>query len=400
MSTPSPHARIGGIRLALGLSMLLASLGTSIVNIAQPTLIAAFHARFTEVQLVIIAYLASMTLATVLVGKLGDRYGLRPLQLSGLALFALASALCCMASHIYWLIAARTLQGIGATILLTLSMALMRQHAAPDQVGKAMGLLGTLSALGTALGPSIGGWMIVWQGWPGIFLVQIPLAVIAFVLGIYYLPTSSVQTTTFATERPNLRPLRHPLLANLIVAMVMMTTLIVGPFYHAIALGYPPAKIGMIMAIGPILSIISGIPAGQLVDRFGSTRVARWGHGLLILGSLLVASLPALLGISGYLIAIAVLTPGYQLFQAANNTHVLTDIPANQRGTVSGYLTLSRNVGLILGTSLMGKLFSVASGSSVLTTASAAAISQGMVLTFLVCCGMLVGLGVIKHTKG
>ena len=147
-STPAGSAN-RGITAVLALSMLLASLGTSIANIALPALAGAFAAPFHAVQWVVVAYLAALTVSVVAVGRLGDRYGLRRMHLAGLALFAAASLLCGLAPSLWLLIAARALQGVAAAFLMTLSMALMRETAGDARLGRAMGLLGTVSALGT-----------------------------------------------------------------------------------------------------------------------------------------------------------------------------------------------------------------------------------------------------------
>lgn len=156
------------ITITLALAMLLASLGTSIANVALPTLAEVFSAPFAQVQAVVVAYLAALTVSVVIAGRLGDNYGLKPMLALGLSVFALASLLCAVAPNLWLLIGARTLQGTGAAFLMTLPMALMRQTASETHMGRAMGLLGTVSALGTALGPSLGG-LLIPAGWRGIF---------------------------------------------------------------------------------------------------------------------------------------------------------------------------------------------------------------------------------------
>ncbi len=140
---------------ALALSMLLASLGTSIANIALPTLSQAFSAPFHDVQWVVVAYLATLTISVVIAGRLGDKYGLKPMHIAGLGLFSLVSLFCGLAPNLWFLIGARAIQGGGAAFLTALAMALMRETAGEQRLGRAMGLLGTVSALGTALGPSL-----------------------------------------------------------------------------------------------------------------------------------------------------------------------------------------------------------------------------------------------------
>lgn len=374
-----------GITITLALAMLLAALGTSIANMALPALADAFSAPFAQVQAVVVAYLAALTVCVVIAGRLGDSRGLKAMLVAGLTLFAVASLLCAVAPNLSLLIVARALQGMGAAFLMTLSMALLRQTASEARVGRAMGMLGTVSALGTALGPSLGGLLIPVTGWRGIFWVQVPLAALALILAIIMLPAGPVRERGPAIRLRSVmtRNLAPNLLVNILVAAVMMTTLVVGPFYLGIGLGLTAAQVGFVMALGPVISIFSGVPSGRLVDACGTDRTLAIGLGLLATGAFLLAFLPNGIGVAGYVLSIIVLTPGYQLFQAANNTAALADISKDRRGTVSGLLALSRNIGLITGASAMGAVFAFAVGTEELTRATPLAIASGMRFTFL-----------------
>ncbi|MBN9022204.1 MAG: MFS transporter [Rhizobiales bacterium] len=277
----TPPRRGPAIPIALALSMLLASLGTSIVNIALPTLAEAFSAPFSQVQAVVVVYLAALTVSVVIAGRLGDRHGLKRMLVAGLAVFALASLLCAIAPTLPLLIAARALQGGGAAFLMTLAMALMRATASEARVGRAMGLLGTVSALGTALGPSLGGLLIPGTGWRGIFWVQVPLAVLALVMALAALPAE-----TGRRRGPSLGlwsamswTLASNLLVNGVVAAVMMTTLVVGPFFlglglghreHVVACGHgqPPA---LAIGIGHLVALAHDVLLGlEQLERVGA----------------------------------------------------------------------------------------------------------------------------------
>jgi MFS family permease len=391
-----------GITITLALAMLLASLGTSIANIALPALAEAFSAPFAEVQAVVVAYLAALTVAVVIAGRLGDNHGLKPMLLVGLGLFFAGSLVCGIAPNLWSLIGARALQGIGAAFLMTLSMALMRQTASETSVGRSMGLLGTVSALGTALGPSLGGLLIPAMGWRGIFWVQLPLAAIAFLLAFAMLPNDAGKGKTSSASLwsvLNLTLLPN-FLVNLLVATVMMTTLVVGPFYLGLGLGLKETLVGFLMAIGPVISIFSGVPSGRLVDAWGSSRVLAIGLALMAAGAFLLAFLPNIMGVVGYVLSIIVLTPGYQLFQSANNTAALANVPADRRGTISGLLSLSRNIGLIGGASVMGAVFAFGVGTEKLAHAGPAAIASGMQLTFLLAGAIIaVAIGINVSTR-
>ena len=384
-----------GITITLGLSMLLASLGTSIANIALPTLAEVFLLPFIQVQAVVIGYLISLTITVVIAGRLGDRYGCKSMLIVGLIIFSLASLLCSVAPSLWILVAARSFQGIGAAFLMTLAMALTRQTVSKSQLGRAMGMLGTISALGTALGPVLGGFLIVVSGWQSIFGLQFILAGIAIILARVLLPNDYIKKqipalTSLQTDQ-NITP---NLMVNLLVAAVMMTTLVIGPFYLSLGLNLDQIQVGLIMGIGPVVAILSGIPSGRLVDRWGSRYIVITGLIFLIIGSSMLAILPKLMGISGYIMPIIILTSGYQLFQAANNTMTLADVPKARQGIVSGLLSLSRNMGLIIGASVMGAIFSFGVGTNQLTQATALAIIDGMQLTFI-CAGALMVVGLL-----
>jgi MFS family permease len=174
------------------------------------------------------------------------------------------------------------------------------------------------------------------------------------------------------------------LIVGALVTTVMMATLVVGPFYLSRALMLNAALVGLVMSIGPIISALSGVLAGRLVDRWGAPFMVIIGLIAMAAGSVALSVLPAMFGVAGYIAAIAVLTPGYALFQAANNTAVMMDVRSDQRGVISGLLNLSRNLGLISGASLMGAVFALASAATDITTASPDAVATGMQITFAV----------------
>lgn len=434
---------------SLAMAMLLASLGTSIANVALPTLATAFGATFQEVQWVVLGYILTITVASVSVGKLGDVLGHRRMLLSGLALFVAASLCCVVAPALGWLIAARAVQGLGAAILMALAVALVGGTVAKERTGRAMGLLGTTSAIGTALGPSLGGLLLAGPGWPAVFLAMAALGAVnfglasrflatggeitanararidvlgslllAFSLGAYALSMTAGRGNFSAfnigllmaalmggvlfvlAEKKVTQPLirmaalRNAALSgglalNLIVAAVMMATLVVGPFYLTRTLGLTEMLVGTVMSIGPVVSIFSGVPAGRAVDRFGPGTMAMSGLFLMALGAFGLALLPGFLGIPGYVGAIGLLTPGYQLFQAANNTAVMKGVAADQRGLFSGMLSLSRNLGLLTGASLMGAVFAHAVGTSEMNIAAPDKVAAGMSVTFILAGVML-----------
>jgi MFS family permease len=167
-----------------------------------------------------------------------------------------------------------------------------------------------------------------------------------------------------------------------LVSTVMMATLVVGPFYLSRALGLETALVGLVLSIGPLVAALTGVPAGRIVDRLGTQRMTVVGLGAIATGSCVLALTPMRLGIAGYIAPVVVVTAGYALFQAANNTAIMTDIGPDQRGVVSGMLSLSRNLGLITGASVMGAVFALATATVDVTNAPREAVATGMRLTF------------------
>ncbi|MBN2977926.1 MFS transporter [Pseudomonas lactucae] len=347
-----------GSLVCLSLSMLLASLGTSIANVGLPSLALAFAASFQAVQWVVLAYLLAITAVIVSAGNLGDRLGRRRLLLGGLLLFTLACWLCGSAPSLNTLIAARTLQGLGAAIMMAMTLGLVADTVTKARIGRVMGLLGTMSAVGTAMGPSAGGLLLSLWGWRALFLAGVPLGLLAVVLAWRALPADRhyLQAAGSVSLWSPLKDasLRKGLAMSTLVAAVIMATFVVGPFYLSRGLGLSPEWMGLAMAVGPCVAALTGVPAGRLTDRLGSQRMTRAGLGILLCGALLL-SLAS--GLIVYLGALMVLTTGYSLFQAANNTAVMSEVEASRRGTVSGLLNLSRNLGLILGASALGAVF-------------------------------------------
>jgi len=441
---------VKGALAGLSLSALLASLGTSIANVGLPTLAKAFNASFQQVQWIVLTYLLAITTVIVSAGRLGDITGRRRLLLAGIFLFTVASVLCGLAPTLWLLIAARAAQGVGAAVMMALTLAFVGETVPKAKIGSAMGLLGTMSSIGTALGPSLGGVLIAGLSWRAIFVIKVPVGILAFFLAHRYLPIDrrvpktdragfdKVGTLLLAltlagyalsmtmgrshfgslnlalllaaafgaglfvlAEAKAASPLirlvmfRNPVLSasltmSALVSTVMMGTLVVGPFYLFRTLRLDAATVGFVLSVGPLVAALTGVPAGRIADRFGARRITIAGLIGIAAGSILLSLMPATLGIFGYIAPIMVITVGYGLFQTANNTAVMTDIPTDQRGVISGLLNLSRNLGLITGASAMGTVFALGAAAPDIASASPEAIATGTRITFAVAAILIV----------
>jgi MFS family permease len=178
--------------------------------------------------------------------------------------------------------------------------------------------------------------------------------------------------------------LRGRLAISSLVSTVVMATLVVGPFYLSGALQLDAARVGLVMSAGPLVAALAGVPAGRLVDRFGGRGMTVAGLLAMALGASILPAMPTRFGVPGYVAPLVVITAGYALFQAANNTTVMANTGQGQRGVISGMLNLSRNLGLITGASIMGAVFAYTSGAGSGVAARPEAVAIGMRATFAV----------------
>jgi EmrB/QacA subfamily drug resistance transporter len=165
------------------LASSLAFVDGSVVNVALPAIGADLHARASGLQWIVNAYLLPLSALLLLGGAAGDKFGRRRLFLVGIALFALASALCALAPSLPLLLAGRALQGIASAMLMPNSLALLGAAFAGEARGRAIGTWAAAGAIGGALGPVLGGWLVDVVGWRAIFLINLPLAAGALWLG-------------------------------------------------------------------------------------------------------------------------------------------------------------------------------------------------------------------------
>ena len=323
------------------------------------------------------------------------------------------------------LLAARVLQGLGAAVMLALGMALAAGGIRQGGTGRAMGLLGSMSAVGTALGPALGGLLLAGPGWRAVFTAMLPAALVAFVLarrlpqdaparaaapfdvaGVLLLVAALVtfalactgagaamrgallgasalagilfvrsQSRTRAPLVP-LALLQEPVLASgfamtALAMALMMATMLVGPFYLGRALGLSAGAVGATLAAGPLVAALAGVPAGRIVDRHGTRAAGAVGLAAMTLGACVLALLPVRAGVAGWIVPLAVLTTGYALFQAANNTAVMDAAGDARRGVVAGLANLARQLGLIAGSALLGAVFAPGARGTIQDVAAA-----------------------------
>lgn len=189
-ATPCPKARARWILAATILGSSMAFIDGTVVNVALPALQSDLNATAADVQWVIESYTLLLSAFLLVGGSLGDQYGRRRLFIIGVALFALGSAACGFAGNIRQLILARGLQGFGAALLVPGSLALISNSFSKEQRGRAIGTWSGLSAMTTALGPVLGGWLIDHVSWRAVFFINLPIAVLVILISLRYVVES------------------------------------------------------------------------------------------------------------------------------------------------------------------------------------------------------------------
>src|SRR3954447_1028502 len=191
----APCSKLAGrwVLVATTLASSMAFIDSTVVNVALPALQANLNASIVDVQWVIETY--SLLLAALLLvgGSLGDHYGRRRVFVLGIAVFALASAWCGCAFNIRQLIVARAVQGFGAALLVPGSLAIISNSFAERERGRAIGTWSGFSAITTAIGPVIGGWLIEHFSWRAAFFINVPMAALVILFSLRHVPETATK---------------------------------------------------------------------------------------------------------------------------------------------------------------------------------------------------------------
>ena len=174
----------------LGSSM--AFIDSTVVNVALPAMQANFHASVVNVQWVIEAYGLFLGALILVGGSLGDLFGRRLIFVAGTAIFAVASAACGASLNIHQLIIARSIQGVGAALLVPGSLAIISAAFDEKSRGRAIGTWSGFTAITTAIGPVLGGWLVQHASWRWVFFINLPLAVTVITISLWHIPESRI----------------------------------------------------------------------------------------------------------------------------------------------------------------------------------------------------------------
>ncbi|WP_139994062.1 MFS transporter [Paenibacillus paridis] len=399
------------ILIVLNLFTFMATLDGSIVNIALPVLVKELHLPLAQVEWVTTIYLMSICSAILFFGKLGDIAGKIKVFKIGMVVFIFGSLLCGISASLPFLIASRIIQAIGASMTMANSQGIVTDIFPSTERGKAIGLIGTFVSLGSIAGPSLGGIIVSTLGWEYIFWVNVPIGLIAIVLGWKVLPADFMKVKSKIDIPGSLlfavfiialfaglllgqqlgygnsliilslivagaafiafigveKRISHPLLqlslfknslfslsilCGFLVFVANFCFNIIAPFYAQNMLELSPFYAGFLLMLFPICMVVISPLSGALSDKIGSEALTFAGLIVMVIAQFGLARLHD--GSSVVLVGvwIAMLGIGSGLFQPPNNSLIMSKVPRTQLGSAGSVNSLVRNVGMVVGITL------------------------------------------------
>ena len=407
----------------MALGTIMVPINSSIVNVSLPTITSFFSASVSTAEWILTSYLIVLLGLVLTFGKLGDLWGRGRLYIWGLVFFVVTSILCSIAPSINLLILFRTLQGIGAAMMISVSLGIVKNAFPVQERGKALGMYAVAIAAGLALGPAIGGLVESLGGWRAIFLVNVPLGVVSFIscyhilergdrksvewdfkgtflqfvglfLIVYFLNIIEIPKITLESsiigiialiflilfiwnEKVSKTPLLNlSLFKNrtftafntslLFNYLCMYMILFIMPFYLKMVLHLNDRYIGLILAVSPVVMMLMAPLSGYLSDKIGSRPLALTGS--LICAGALYSMDQLTLFSSAYdvILRLGLLGLGAAIFQSPNNKAIMNFAPKKESGTISSIVVTMRNLGMVFGVSMAGLLLHTTISSTLL----------------------------------
>lgn len=393
------------------LATFMATLDGSIVNVALPDMAVKLNASMAAIEWVVTSFLIAIVATILIFGRLGDMIGKIKVFKFGVVFFTLGSLLCGFTDSLPILVLARTIQAIGASATMATNQGIITQVFPSNERGRALGVIGTFVALGAMTGPPLGGFIISLVSWKYIFLVNVPVGIIVFILTMKIFPKSSsvvdekldkkgaflftiaivllfgalVQGQNTGYNNPIIilafavaiiafalflvfeNKVKEPLLelnifrnslfsisiiCALISFMAISASNIILPFYFEDALKLSTGKTGLFMMVSPIVLAIVAPFSGYLSDKIGAEILTLIGLSFTTVGLFLISSLDEKTPIIIMVSYIIVMTIGNGMFQSPNNSLVMSTVPKNKLGIAGSVNALVRNFGMVLGTAL------------------------------------------------
>ncbi|MBP1706186.1 MAG: drug resistance transporter, EmrB/QacA subfamily [Chloroflexi bacterium] len=393
---------------AVSVGTFMATLDGGIVNISLPRIAESFGIDIATVEWVVVAYLLTIGSLILPIGRAGEILTFRRVYLAGFALFTAASVLCGLAPSEGALILSRVVQGVGAAMLMAMGPAIVARTFGPGERGRALGINAISVSIGLSLGPALGGLLTELGSWRAIFLVNLPVGIVAIlwaarVLAVeppgrrqsFDLPGSALSASAafclllalsqgqswgwtspavlgllvlfvalgiafIGWERRAVQPMIDLALfrirafsAGLASVVIMFAALFTAtfllPFMLQDAAGFSPLEAGLLLTPVPIMAACVAPFSGALSDRIGSRLPASLGMALTTLGILSLTQLPAQFTPPDLVWRLALIGIGHGLFMSPNTSAVLGSVLPSRLGTASGTLAHARIDGQALG---------------------------------------------------
>lgn len=425
-AAPTTHQAADGLplprrrwaTLAIMAAMVLVVLDGAIANVALPTIATSLGVPPASAVWVVSGYQIALVMALLPCAALGEGAGLRPVYVGGVAVFTAASLLCALAPTLPWLVAARFAQGLGASAIMPLGVALLRFAYPQRLLGGMLGWSATVIALAAAAGPAVGSGVLALAPWPWLFLVNLPVGVVvlwaalalprppgtgrkldlasaalnalAFValvlgldqaagapaLGAGLLAVSAVCFVALVRRempRPaplvpldllRSRPFRMSVIASVCCFSGHMAAFVALPFHLEHGFGLGTGATGLLLMSWPLVVAVAGPASGRLADRVPSGLLCAAGGVFLAAGLLLCAAWPPGGSVWPLVPMLMLGGLGFGLFQTPNNRNMLLSAPRERSGAAGGAQATARLLGQTMGSVLMAVLFTVAPTAS------------------------------------
>ena len=390
------------------IKMIMDGLDGSMLNIALPTISKSLGVTSGAIIWIVSAYSITTSTAVLFFGRLGDIIGKTRFYRIGIAIYALSTLFSGMAHSLAMLIFARVVQAIGAACTMANSQGIITMVFPQHQRGRALGIYGGAISIGTLAGPSLGGIIVTHLNWQYIFLLKVPIAVVALILGFRYFPKDkpeekeTIDFTGALLYSTAIVPLLYSLqqgyaagytspaiLAGLAVSLASFTAFfitqarkpmplldlgifknplysisvftafilsfahsfrgIIIPFYMQGILNTPPDVAGLYMSISPVIVLCITPVSGYLSDKVGGEKLAAIGQAVDCAGLILLSTLTKNSHIATMIAYFCIINFGTALFQAPNNTLIMSSVPREKLGIGGSASMAIRNIGGTLG---------------------------------------------------
>ena len=346
---------------AIGLSLFLSALDATIVALALPSI--AHHFQFSDslVSIVILSYAIPLTILILPSGDLIGRFNTLTIFLISVLGFGLGSIICGLAYSFSLLILGRVIQGCFGAVIVTQGMAVAAAVVSPGERGRAMGIIGALAPLGSIAGPGIGGLLLSSFGWSAIFFVNVPMCVLAALLGIFSLRGVRLRDQRSGSAYRQMAGLlrRSPFLQGLLAFFwsVSASTALyyLLPFNLSETQRISPTVAGLVLLCVPLGMSVMGPLGGYLTDHYGAKPFILAGSGLLLIGSLLLTLVaPAHTSVLDLAWRLLLIGMGIGLFTGPNQTLLMSVGARETMGAASALSNLGSRLASVCGPLVMG----------------------------------------------